>query len=158
MFIEFFMRIIIKNLVVVLLFLVALSSCGDKEVLDGQRDYALIKAMESAKNQSDENIDVEALEEHALAYEKNNEKGKCCIANALIGYKLFYEYDYDKSLIYFKKAEQNLEYCDSISSFVYGLIVRNISTTDTLLALKYATKAWRKIWNIIIYDNCLILI
>ena len=144
MFIEFFMRIIIKNLVVVLLFLVALSSCGDKEVLDGQRDYALIKAMESAKNQSDENIDVEALEEHALAYEKNNEKGKCCIANALIGYKLFYEYDYDKSLIYFKKAEQNLEYCDSISSFVYGLIVRNISTTDTLLALKYATKALEK--------------
>ena len=135
------MRIIIKNLVVVLLFLVALSSCGDKEVLDGQRDYALIKAMESARNQSDENIDVEALEEHALAYEKNNEKGKCCIANALIGYKLFYEYDYDKSLIYFKKAEQNLEYCDSISSFVYGYISNNLSTTDTVLALKYIDKA-----------------
>ncbi len=102
------MRIIIKNLVVVLLFLVALSSCGNKEVLDGQRDYVLIKAMESARNQSDENIDVEALEEHALAYEKNNEKGKCCIANALIGYKLFYEYNLINLLYILRKQNRIL--------------------------------------------------
>ena len=140
----FFMRTIIEKLVVVLLLLVALFACNRKEVLDSQRDYALIKAMESARSQNDENIDVEALEEHSLAYEKNNEKGKYCLANAFIGYKLYLDYDYDRSIIYLKKAESCLEYCDSMSSFVYGLIVRNLSTTDTLLALKYATKALEK--------------
>ena len=138
------MRITAKNLVVVLFALVALFACRNKDVLDGQRDYALIKAMESARNQSDEDIDVEALEEHALAYEKNNEKGKCCITNALIGYKLYYECDYDKSLIYFKRAEQYLDYCDSIASFVYGFIADNLSTTDTVSALKYRNKAIMK--------------
>ncbi len=138
------MRIVVKILVVVLFLLVALSACRNKDVLDRQRDYALIKAMESARNQSDEDIDVEALEEHALVYEKNSEKGKCCLANALIGYKLYLDYDYDRSMIHLKKAESYLENCDSMSSFVYGLIVRNLSTTDTLLALKYATKSVAK--------------
>ena len=44
------MRIVVKILVVVLFFLVALSACRNKDVLDRQRDYALIKAMESARN------------------------------------------------------------------------------------------------------------
>ncbi len=134
----------IKTLLVFVCLFAILCACNKKEILDEQRDYALIKAMESARNQSDKNIDIEALEKHALIYEKNNEKGKSCLANALIGYKLYLNYDYDRSMIHLKKAEANLEYCDSISSFVYGLIVRNLSTTDTLLALKYATKALDK--------------
>ena len=69
----FFMRTIIEKLVVVLLFLVLLFSCNRKEVLDSQRDYALIKAIESAQNQNRKDIDVEALEKHALVYEKNSE-------------------------------------------------------------------------------------
>ena len=44
-------------------------------------------------------------------------------------------------MIHLKKAEANLEYCDSISSFVYGLIANNLSTTDILLALEYRNKA-----------------
>ena len=137
----FFMRTIIKDLLIVLLFLVALFACNRKEVLDSQRDYALIKAMESARNQDRKEIDIEALEKHALVYEKNNEKGKYCLANALIGYKLFFNHDFDKSMIHLKKAEANLEECDSIASFVYGLIANNLSTTDTLLALEYRNKA-----------------
>ena len=134
----------IKTLLAFVCLFAILCACNKKEMLDEQRDYALIRAMESARNQSDKNIDIEALEKHALAYERNNEKGKCCLANALIGYKLYLNYDYDRSMIHLKKAEANLEYCDSISSFVYGLIGRNLSTTDTLLALKYTTKALEK--------------
>ena len=134
----------IKTLLVFVCLFAILCACNKKEILDEQRDYALIRAMESARNQSDENIDIEALEKHALAYERNNEKGKSCLANALIGYKLYLNYDYDRSMIHLKKAEANLEYCDSISSFVYGLIGHNLSTTDTLLALKYAAKALEK--------------
>ena len=135
------MRTIIEKLVIVLLLLVALFACNRKEVLDSQRDYALIKAMESARSQNDENIDVEALEEHSLSYEKNNEKGKYCLANALVGYKLYLQYNYDKSMVHLKKAEMNLDYCDSIASFVYNLISKNLSTNDTLLALHYADMA-----------------
>lgn len=134
----------IKTLLVFVCLFAILCACNKKEILDEQRDYALIKAMESARNQSDKNIDIEALEKHALIYEKNNEKGKCCLANALIGYKLYFECDYDKSLKYLKKAEVNLKYCDSISSFVYGFIADNLSTTDNLLALEYRNKALEK--------------
>jgi hypothetical protein len=79
------MRTIIEKLVIILLFLVVLFSCNRKEVLDDQRDYALIRAINSSKNQTDKDIDIEALEKHALAYEKNKEKGKYCLANTLIG-------------------------------------------------------------------------
>ena len=138
------MRTIIEKLVIVLLLLVLLFSCNRKEVLDDQRDYALIRAINSSKNQTDKDIDIEALEKHALAYEKNKEKGKYCLANTLIGYKLYLNSDFDKSIIHLKKAEINLEYCDSMSSFVFMLISKNVSTTDTLLALQYADKALQK--------------
>ena len=135
----------IKTLLAFVCLFAILCACNKKEILDEQRDYALIRAMESARNQSDKNIDIEALEKHALAYERNNEKGKSCLANALIGYKLYLNYDYDRSMIHLKKAEANLEYCDSItSSFVYSLISKNLSVSDTVLALKYATKALEK--------------
>ena len=62
----------------------------------------------------------------------------------MIGYKLFGDGDFDKSLIHLKKAEANLQYCDSMSSFVYSIIVSNTMTTDTILALNYAHKALKK--------------
>ena len=67
-----------------------------------------------------------------------------CLCDALIGYKLFFGGDYDKSLIHLKKAEGNLQYCDSIAAFVYSMIVSNTMTTDTTLALNYARKALEK--------------
>ena len=66
------------------------------------------------------------------------------VGNDLDPSKIFELYGYKGIVEHLKKAENHLEYCDSISSFVYGLIVRNLSTTDTLLALKYATKALEK--------------
>ena len=135
------MKINSQILISLLLILIFTSACNKKEILDDQRDYALIKAIESAQNKNRKEIDVEALEKHALVYQKNKEKGKYCLANALIGYKLFFNHDFDKSMIYLKKAEANLEECDSIASFVYGLIANNLSTTDTLLALEYRNKA-----------------
>ena len=135
------MKNLIKTLLAFLLLFALLVACNKEEKLDEQRDYALIKAVESARNQSVKNIDVEALEKHVLVYEKKKEKGKSCLANALIGCKLYFDGDYDRSMIYLKKAEANLEYCDSISSFVYGLIANNLSTTDILLALEYRNKA-----------------
>lgn len=135
------MQISLKKSITFLLILALLSACNKKEILDEQRDYALIKAMESAQNQNRKYIDIDALEKHAITYKRNNENGKYCLANALIGYKLFCEHDFDKSMVHLKKAEANLEYCDSIASFVYGLIANNLSTTDTLLALEYRTKA-----------------
>ena len=56
----------------------------------------------------------------------------------------FFDGDFDKSLIHLKKAETNLKYCDSMSSFVYAYIVKNTITTDTILALNYAYKALEK--------------
>lgn len=135
------MKNLIKTLLTFIFLLAILCACSKKEVLDEQKDYALIKAMESARNQSDKDIDVGALEKHALIYEKSNEKGKYCLANALIGYKLFFTEDYDKSMVHLKKAEMNLMYCDSIASFVYGLIAKGLFITDTALALIYEQKA-----------------
>ena len=46
--------------------------------------------------------------------EQEGAKGKCCLANALIGYKLYLGANFEKSLIHLKKAEMHLEYCDSM--------------------------------------------
>ena len=119
-------------------------SCDRKEGLDSEKDYALINAMASAQHQSEDGIDVEALENSATLYEKRGEKGKLCLCDALIGYKLFFAGKYDKSLIHLKKAEANIQYCDSIAAFVYSMIVSNTMTTDTTLALNYAHKALEK--------------
>lgn len=119
-------------------------SCDRKEVLDSEKDYVLMRAFESAQNQSEDGIDVEALENSATLYEKRGEKGKVCLCDALIGYKLFFAGKYDKSLIHLKKAEVNIQYCDSIAAFVYSMIVSNTMTTDTTLALNYAHKALEK--------------
>ena len=57
------------------------------------------------------------------------------MANALIGYKLFFNHDFDKSMIYLKKAEANLEECDSIASFVVSCsVVRRCVLPDAFLA------------------------
>ena len=80
-----------------------------KEILDPEKDYILIQAIESARNQSDKNIDIESLENCAKTYEIRGEKGKVCLCNALIGYKLFAIDDYNKSLIHLKKAEEVLK-------------------------------------------------
>ena len=119
-------------------------SCGKKETLDPEEDYALINAMASARHQSDEGIDIEALEKSIEIYERKGERGKVCLCNTLIGYKLRANGDYDKSMIYAKRAEANLSYCDSVASFVYSMIVHNTMTTDTILALHYAKKALEK--------------
>ena len=130
--------------IITIIILVIFASCNKKERLDPKNDYALIRASESAQNQSNKGIDIKALENCANIYEKKNEKWKKCLCDALIGYKLFGDGDFDKSLIHLKKAEANLQYCDSMSSFVYAYIVKNTMTTDTILALNYAHKALKK--------------
>ena len=130
--------------VIAILLLAIVAGCNKKEVLDPEEDYILMRAFESARNQSDKGIDIEALANSILLYEKDGAKGKVCLCNALIGCKLFFNGDYDKSLIHLKKAEANLQYCDSMSSFVYAYIVKNTMTTDTILALSYARKALEK--------------
>ena len=119
-------------------------SCNKKEELNLNDDYILIEAMVSARNQSDEGIDIEALEKSIEIYERKGEMGKICLCNTLIGYKLFASDDYDKSMIHLKRAEANLSYCDSVASFVYSMIAANIMTTDTILALNYAKRALEK--------------
>ena len=128
----------IKLLIGILLLSVSLFACNRSEKLDEQKDYTLIKALKSVENQSTEGVDIDDLENYALICKKKGEKGKYCSANALIGYKLYLQSDFDKSMIHLKKAEANLKYCDSIASFVYSLISKNVSTTDTILAIHYA--------------------
>ena len=94
--------------VIAMVILAVGASCNRKEELDSEEDYVLMRAFESARNQSEEGIDVEALENSATLYEKRGEKGKVCLCDALIGYKLFYAGKYDKSLIHLKKAEANI--------------------------------------------------
>ena len=127
--------------VMVLLLFVA---CDKKEKLDLNDDHALIEAMMSARNKSDKGIGIDELEKSIEIYESKNEYGKVCLSDALIGYKLFADGDFDKSLIYLKRAEKNLLYCDSVASFVYSMIVSNTMTIDTILALNYAQKALEK--------------
>ncbi len=126
------------------LLIASLYACNKSEKLDEQKDYILIKAIKSAKNQSLKDIDVDDLENYASICEQKGAKGKYCLANALIGYKLYFQSDFDKSMVHLKKAEAKLEYCDSISSFVYSYISSVTSTTDTTLALFYANKAINK--------------
>ena len=134
----------IKTLLSFGLLLALLCACNKAEKLDEQKDYILIKAIKSAQNQSLVDIDVDDLENYASICEQKGARGKYCLANALIGYKLYFEKDFDKSIIHLKKAEANLECCDSIASFVYGYISNNLSTTDTTLALIYVDKAINK--------------
>ena len=54
-------------------------SCDRKEVLDSEKDYALINAMASSRHQSDKGIDIEALEKSIEIYESRNEYGKVCL-------------------------------------------------------------------------------
>ena len=129
---------------VVIVALMVFVSCNKKEELNLNDDYILIEAMVSARNQSDKGIDIEGLEKSMEIYERNGEKGKACLCNTLIGYKLRANGDYDKSMIYAKRAEANLSYCDTVASFVYSMIVHNTMTTDTILALHYAKKALEK--------------
>lgn len=124
--------------------LMVFMSCNKKEELNLNDDYILMEAMVSARNQSDEGIDIEALEKSIEIYERKGEMGKVCLCDALIGCKLFFNGNYDKSLIYLKKAEANLQYCDSMASFIYAYIVNNSKTTDSILALNYAWKALDK--------------
>ena len=131
----------IKLLLGFLLVSVFLFACNRSEKLDEQKDYILIKAIKSAQNKSLEDIDIDDLENYASICERNGEKGKYCLANALMGCKLYFQSDFDKSMVHLKKAEAKLEYCDSIASFVYGYISNNASTTDTTLALIYIDKA-----------------
>ena len=131
----------IKLLIGILLLSVSLFACNRSEKLDEQKDYILIKAIKSAKNQSIENIDIDDLENYASICEEKGEKGKYCLTNALMGYKLYFQCDFDKSMVHLKKAEAKLKYCDSISSFVYSYISNNASTIDTTLALTYIDKA-----------------
>ena len=120
------------------------TSCRHNEKLDSIKDQELIRAMNSAKNQSDKDIDIEALENCIAIYEKKGEKGKICLCEAYIGYKLFFEEDYDKSLIHLKRAEKNIQYCDSMASFIYTYIAYNTKATDSILAINYAQKATEK--------------
>ena len=69
--------------IVLLVFFV---SCRKNEELDINDDYALIEAMISARNQSDDGIDIEALERCIEIYERKGEKGKVCLCDAFIGY------------------------------------------------------------------------
>lgn len=130
--------------IITIIILVIFASCNKKERLDPKDDYALIQAMESSRNQSDKGIDIEALENSITIYEKQGEKGKTCLCDAFIGCKLFLNGDYDKSLMHLKRAEINLQYCDSMASFVYAYIVKNTMTTDTVIAVNYAKKALEK--------------
>ena len=131
----------ITTLLTFLVLFASLFACKRTEKLDEQKDFILIKAIKSAQQQSLEDIDIDDLENYLSIYEKEGAKGKSCLTNALIGYKLFFTEDYDKSMIHLKKAEANLEYCDSISSFVYNLIAKDLLLTDTALALEYEKKA-----------------
>ena len=130
--------------IVAIVILVLLGACGRKKELNLNDDYALIEAMISARNQSDDGIDIEALEKSIEKYERNGEKGKVCLCDAFIGCKLRAGGDYDRSMIHLKRAEANLSHCDSTASFVYSMIVHNTMTTDTILALNYAKKALKK--------------
>ena len=64
--------------VIAILLLVIVAGCNKKEVLDPEEDYILMRAFESARNQSDKGIDIEALANSILLYEERGEKGKVC--------------------------------------------------------------------------------
>ena len=130
--------------IVAIVILVLLGACGRTKELNLNDDYTLIEAMVSARNKSDKGIDIEALEKSIEIYERKGEWGNVCLCDALIGYKLRANKDYDKSMIHLKRAEANLSHCDSTASFVYSMIVGNTMTTDTILALNYAKKALEK--------------
>lgn len=135
------MKNLIKSLLTFVLLFALLCACNKVRKLDEQRDFILLKAMKSAENQSPEGIDIDDLVNYAHICEQEGAMGKYCLANALIGYKLYLETEFEKSMTHLKKAEMYLEDCDTMASFVYSLISKNVLTVDTFLALQYANKA-----------------
>ena len=64
------MKIYSQTLIYLLLILIFISACNKKEELNLKDDYTLIEAMISARNQSDDGIDIEALERSIEIYER----------------------------------------------------------------------------------------
>ena len=91
------------------------------------------------RNLQDINIDSLAIVD-AVCMEKKDLRGSC-ICEGIIGYSKFFERDYLTALVMLKNAESKLQYCDSMSAFVYHYLSEILATEDTVVALQYINKA-----------------
>lgn len=87
----------------------------------------------------DINVDSLAIVD-AVCVEKKDLRGSC-ICEGIIGYAKFFERDYLNALVMLKNAESKLQYCDSMSAFVYHYLSEILATEDTVVALQYINKA-----------------
>ncbi len=132
---------IMKILKYSLLLIVAivLLCCEEKE--NFQFCDAIQKAYQARCTRSLRGINTDSLAIiNAVCIEKGD-MSSSCICEAIIGYDKFFKRDYLNALIMMKNAESKLQYCDSMSAFVYHYLSEILAAEDTTMALEYINKA-----------------
>ena len=123
------------------LFITTMLLLGCSNSNEFQFENLIGKAYNARCTRSLQDINVDSLAiVDAVCVEKKDLRGSC-ICEGIIGYAKFFERDYLNALVMLKNAESKLQYCDSMSAFVYHYLSEILATEDTVVALQYINKA-----------------
>ena len=128
-----------KKIYMLLLIIANLFGCQNNSKIDY---YYIIQDAYEAK--SLRNLKLVNLDSLAIVNAVCIEKGdmsSSCICEGVMGFAKFYERDYLGALILLKDAESKLQFCDSMSGFVYHYLSEILATEDSVEALLYINKA-----------------
>lgn len=128
-----------KKICVLLLIIASLFGCQNNSNVN--YDYIIHNAYKAKlfRNLQLVNLDSLAIV-NAVCIEKGD-MSSSCICEGVMGFAKFYERDYLGALILLKDAESKLQFCDSMSGFVYHYLSEILATEDSVEALRYINKA-----------------
>ena len=128
-----------KKICILLLIVVCLFSCQNSGKID--YEHIIQNAYKAKLFRTLQSVDIDSLAiVDAVCIEKGDMSGSC-ICEGMMGFAKFYERDYLGALILLKNAESKLQFCDSMSGFVYHYLSEILATEDSVEALRYINKA-----------------
>ena len=128
-----------KKICVLLLIIASLFGCQNNSKID--YDYIIQDAYKAKLFRNLQLVDLDSLAiVNVVCIEKGDMNGSC-ICEGVMGFAKFYERDYLGALILLKEAESKLQFCDSMSGFVYHYLSEILATEDSVEALRYINKA-----------------
>ena len=128
-----------KKICVLLLIIASLFGCQNNSKID--YDYIIQDAYKAKLFRNLQLVDLDSLAiVNVVCIEKGDMRGSC-ICEGVMGFAKFYERDYLGALILLKEAESKLQFCDSMSGFVYHYLSEILATEDSVGALQYINKA-----------------
>ena len=128
-----------KKSFILLLIIACLFGCRKNSNIDYDDIIQGAYKAKTLRNLQSVNLDSLAIV-NAVCVEKGDMNGSC-ICEGVMGFAKFYERDYLGALILLKDAESKLQFCDSMSGFVYHYLSEILATEDSVEALRYINKA-----------------